>query len=130
MTNRLLFSKQIHVYRFDVYPVDTCPMNATEFEKAARRRNCTEKSRYLCAPDKYLSNLIEFCTDRKLSLFQNGIRNLIVIIICCYILWKSKKKGIKYIFLTLYNYDSHGETNISIPHCLSVRLSSVCLPSS
>lgn len=62
----------IHVYRFDVYPVDTCPMNATEFEKAARRRNCTEKSRYLCAPDKYLSNLIEFCTDRKLSLFQNG----------------------------------------------------------
>lgn len=62
----------IHVYRFDVYPVDTCPMNAIEFEKAARRRNCTEKSRYLCAPDKYLSNLIEFCTDRKLSLFQNG----------------------------------------------------------
>lgn len=62
----------IHEYRFDVYPVETCPMNATEFEKAARRRNCTEKLRYLCAPDKYLSNLIEFCTDRRLSLFQNG----------------------------------------------------------
>lgn len=62
----------LYKYRFDVYPVERCPMNVTEFEEAARRRKCSGKSRYLCAPDKYLSNLIEFCTDRKLSLFKNG----------------------------------------------------------
>lgn len=59
-------------YRFDVNPVERCPMNATEFETAARKRNCTGDNRYLCAPDRNLSNLIEFCTDRKISLFHKG----------------------------------------------------------
>lgn len=48
-------------------------MNDTEFEKAARRRNCTGKTRYLCAPDTNLTSLIEFCTDRHKSLHQNGM---------------------------------------------------------
>nr|XP_034315551.1 uncharacterized protein LOC117685339 [Crassostrea gigas] len=59
-------------YRFDVHQVDKCPMNASEFGTAARRRNCSTHTRYLCAPDKYLSNLIEFCTDRRSSLFKDG----------------------------------------------------------
>lgn len=61
-----------YTYRFDVYPLEKCPKNAHEFETAAKRKNCTGNSRYLCAPDKYLSNLIEFCTDRPVSLFKNG----------------------------------------------------------
>lgn len=61
-----------YTYRFDVYTLENCPKNAHEFETAAKRKNCTENSRYLCAPDKYLSNLIEFCTDRPVSLFKNG----------------------------------------------------------
>lgn len=56
-------------YRFNVYPVDECPNNRTEFETAAKRRNCTGNTRYLCAPDKYLTSLIEFCTDQKKSLY-------------------------------------------------------------
>lgn len=48
-------------------------MNDTEFETAARRRNCTGKTRYLCAPDKNLTSLIEFCTDRRKSLYENGM---------------------------------------------------------
>uniref|UniRef100_A0A8W8LYB8 Uncharacterized protein n=1 Tax=Magallana gigas TaxID=29159 RepID=A0A8W8LYB8_MAGGI len=52
-------------YRFNVYPVNECPMNKTEFETAARRRNCTGKTRYLCAPDINLTSLIEFCTDQE-----------------------------------------------------------------
>lgn len=59
----------IYSYRFEVYPVDKCPMNSSEFETAAKRRNCTKGTRYLCAPDKYLSNLIEFCTDVTKSLY-------------------------------------------------------------
>lgn len=93
------FFYQIHLYkyRFDVYPVERCPMNVTEFEEAARRRKCSGKSRYLCAPDKYLSNLIEFCTDRKLSLFKNGIIYLNVDIhILSYLMEKWENKGMKY----------------------------------
>lgn len=47
-------------------------MNSTEFETAAKRRNCTKGTRYLCAPDKYLLNLIEFCSDITKSLYKNG----------------------------------------------------------
>lgn len=47
-------------------------MNSSEFEIAAKRRNCTKETRYLCAPDKYLSNLIEFCSDTSKSLFGEG----------------------------------------------------------
>lgn len=54
--------------------MDRCPMNSTEFEAAARRRNCTGNSRYLCAPDKHLTNLIEFCTDVAKSLYGKGSR--------------------------------------------------------
>lgn len=57
-------------YRFKVYPVDECPKNETEFEAAAKRRNCTGDTRYLCAPDKNLTSLIEFCTDQKISLYE------------------------------------------------------------
>lgn len=52
--------------------MDKCPMNSSEFEAAAKRRNCTKETRYLCAPDKYLSNLIEFCSDTSKSLFGEG----------------------------------------------------------
>uniref|UniRef100_K1R0D2 Uncharacterized protein n=1 Tax=Magallana gigas TaxID=29159 RepID=K1R0D2_MAGGI len=64
---------QIYSYRFEVYPVERCPKNISEFETAASRRNCTKGTRYLCAPDKYLSNLIEFCTDVPKSLYGDGI---------------------------------------------------------
>lgn len=57
-------------YRFEVYPVDKCPMNASEFRTAARKRNCSGNSRYLCAPDKNLTSLIEFCTDQRRSLYE------------------------------------------------------------
>lgn len=60
----------IKSYRFEVFPVDKCPENASEFETASERRNCTQNSRYLCAPDRYLTSLIEFCTDRRISLFE------------------------------------------------------------
>lgn len=62
----------IPTYRFKVYPVDKCPQNATEFKAAANRMNCTGHFRYLCAPDKYLSSLVEFCTDTRRSLFEKG----------------------------------------------------------
>lgn len=62
----------IPTYRFKVYTVVKCPMTSKEFEIAAKRMNCTGHSRYLCAPDKYLSNLIEFCTDTRRSLFKEG----------------------------------------------------------
>lgn len=52
--------------------MDECPNNRTEFETAAKRRNCTGNTRYLCAPDKYLTSLIEFCTDQKKSLYGKG----------------------------------------------------------
>lgn len=52
--------------------VERCPMNASDFKKAARTRNCTGNDRYLCAPDRNLSSLIEFCTDTKRSLFEKG----------------------------------------------------------
>ena len=58
-------------YRFKVYPVNVCPGNKTAFETAAEKIKCT--GRYLCAPNKDLTNLIEFCTDRKRSLFLQGI---------------------------------------------------------
>lgn len=52
--------------------MDECPKNKTEFETAAKRRNCTVNTRYLCAPDKHLTSLIEFCTDQKRSLYEKG----------------------------------------------------------
>lgn len=57
-------------YRFSVYPVNKCPRNKNEFQAAAQRRNCSRGLRYLCAPNKYLSSLIEFCTDRKRGLYE------------------------------------------------------------
>lgn len=59
-------------YRFKVDPVDVCPMNKTEFETAAKRMNCTGRSRYLCAPNSDLTNLIEFCAEKTRSLFPKG----------------------------------------------------------
>ncbi|XP_065942121.1 uncharacterized protein [Magallana gigas] len=59
-------------YRFSVYPVNKCPGSKTEFQRASQRMNCTKDLRYLCAPNKYLSSLIEFCTDRKRSLYEKG----------------------------------------------------------
>lgn len=59
-------------YRFPVYPVNNCPRNNNEFQTAAQRRNCSRGLRYLCAPNKYISSLIEFCTDRKRSLYEKG----------------------------------------------------------
>nr|XP_022297619.1 immune-associated nucleotide-binding protein 8-like isoform X2 [Crassostrea virginica] len=56
-------------YRFQIYPVDVCPKNKVDFDTAAKNRNCPGESRYLCAPDKNLTNLIEFCTDRPPSLY-------------------------------------------------------------
>lgn len=57
-------------YRFEVYSVDKCPTNKSEFEEAAIRMNCSrDDKRYLCAPNRNLSNLIEFCTDVRRSLF-------------------------------------------------------------
>lgn len=50
--------------------MDECPNDRTEFETAAKRRNCTRNTRYLCAPDKYLTSLIEFCTDQTRSLYE------------------------------------------------------------
>lgn len=59
-------------YRFPVYPVNECPRSKNEFKTAAQRRNCTRGERYLCAPNKYISSLIEFCTDRPRSLYEKG----------------------------------------------------------
>nr|XP_034322048.1 uncharacterized protein LOC109619131 isoform X2 [Crassostrea gigas] len=59
-------------YRFSVYPVNKCPGSKTEFQRASQRMNCTKDLRYLCAPNKYLSSLIEFCTNRKRSLYGKG----------------------------------------------------------
>ncbi|XP_062607057.1 uncharacterized protein LOC134268830, partial [Saccostrea cucullata] len=59
-------------YRFEVYPVDKCPMNKSEFNLASERRKCSTGTRFLCAPNRYLSSLIEFCTDIKKSRFQEG----------------------------------------------------------
>lgn len=56
-------------YRFEVYPVCNCPMNKAEFEAAAKRRNCSKNKRYLCAPNRDLSSLIEFCTDAPKRFF-------------------------------------------------------------
>lgn len=69
----------MYSYRFKVYPVEKCPLNATEFETAARRRNCTEKTRYLCAPDENLTSLIEFCTDQRRSLYAQSVFAVILI---------------------------------------------------
>nr|XP_022300702.1 uncharacterized protein LOC111108910 [Crassostrea virginica] len=57
-------------YRFKVFPVNECPGNKTEFERASEKMNCS--GRYLCAPNRDLTNLIEFCTDRRRSLYSAG----------------------------------------------------------
>lgn len=59
-------------YRFTVYPVNKCPRNRNEFQTAAQRRNCSKSSRYLCSPNKFLSSLIEFCTDQNRKLYGKG----------------------------------------------------------
>ncbi|XP_061178688.1 uncharacterized protein LOC133187361 [Saccostrea echinata] len=46
-----------------------CPLNMTTFEKASRNMNCSGNTRYLCAPNKDLSSLIEFCTTAKRGLY-------------------------------------------------------------
>lgn len=71
-TLKITAENPIPTYRFKVYTVDKCPLNATEFKAAANRRNCTGHSRYLCAPNKYLTGLVEFCTDTSRSLFEKG----------------------------------------------------------
>ncbi|XP_048741997.2 ankyrin-1-like isoform X3 [Ostrea edulis] len=68
----VLLSAKTHgySYRFNVYSVSECPTNATTFQRASDRMNCSGTSRYLCAPDNALSNLIEFCTDHpRVSLY-------------------------------------------------------------
>ena len=62
-------------YRFEVYAVDRCPRNRTESEIASTRLNCRAGFRYLCTPNRDLTSLIEFCTDRPASIFTAGIFN-------------------------------------------------------
>lgn len=72
---KLFFQIGSTSYRFEVYSVDKCPTNKSEFEEAAIRMNCSQDDkRYLCAPNRNLSNLIEFCTDVRRSLFGPGIQ--------------------------------------------------------
>lgn len=71
-------------YRFEVYTVDKCPMNRIEFEEAKMKINCSQDTRYLCAPDRNLSSLIEFCTDVRRSLFGPGISCLVYFILVLY----------------------------------------------
>ncbi|XP_078339916.1 uncharacterized protein LOC111107523 isoform X2 [Crassostrea virginica] len=59
-------------YDFNVTPVERCPMNKSEHEKAEIRIGCNESQSYHCIPDKKHSTLIEFCYPRKQSLVQSG----------------------------------------------------------
>nr|XP_022301467.1 ankyrin repeat domain-containing protein 50-like [Crassostrea virginica] len=59
-------------YDFNVTPVERCPMNKSEHEKAEIRMGCNENQTYHCIPDKKHSTLIEFCYPRKRSLVQSG----------------------------------------------------------
>ncbi|XP_062606508.1 uncharacterized protein LOC134268289 [Saccostrea cucullata] len=62
----------IESYDFKVYPVDACPANMSAFESAATRMNCSNRTRYLCTPDRKLTSLIEFCTDRPRKPYGPG----------------------------------------------------------
>ncbi|XP_061179351.1 uncharacterized protein LOC133187976 [Saccostrea echinata] len=59
-------------YSFGVYRVEECPMNQSEWEVAAERRQCNKTHGYHCAPDKYHSTLIEFCYTKKRILIHTG----------------------------------------------------------
>ncbi|XP_062599299.1 uncharacterized protein LOC134260769 [Saccostrea cucullata] len=61
-----------YTYDFNVFPTAECPKNKSAFQKASEKMNCSEGLRYLCAPDRYLASLIEFCTNRNRSPFAKG----------------------------------------------------------
>ncbi|XP_048740261.1 uncharacterized protein LOC125654360 isoform X2 [Ostrea edulis] len=49
-----------------------CPLNTTSHKDAKLRKNCSGNTRYMCAPYKDLSYLLEYCTSTSRSLFIEG----------------------------------------------------------
>lgn len=66
-----------NTYRYPVYSVTSCPTNATKWETAARRRNCSfdevkPKNLYLCVPNQEKTEFLEFCYDEIRPMVQPG----------------------------------------------------------
>ncbi|XP_061176059.1 serine/threonine-protein phosphatase 6 regulatory ankyrin repeat subunit A-like [Saccostrea echinata] len=62
-------------YRYPVFPVTSCPLNTTDWNSSARRRNCSlddVRNRYLCVPNQQKSVLLEFCYDEVRPMVQKG----------------------------------------------------------
>lgn len=64
-------------YRYPVYSVTSCPTNATKWETAARRRNCSFDevkpiNHYMCVPNQEKTEFLEFCYDQIRPMVQTG----------------------------------------------------------
>lgn len=66
--------KDVYNYAIDVRPVDSCPINGSEWQAAAARAGCNGTRGYHCVPDKFHSRLIEFCYNKTRILVPEGIR--------------------------------------------------------
>lgn len=81
-----VFQKKKYNYAFDVFPVDSCPMNESAWKVASKRIGCNDTQRYHCVPDKFHESLIEFCYsnirilasgENCLELAASGILNYV-----------------------------------------------------
>lgn len=109
-----MFEKEEYNYDFDVHPVDSCPMNESEWQAAAERTGCFGNRGYHCVPDKFHGSLIEFCYYKPrilvskgncLELAANGILNHAI---CQNFTWGCPDKP--YLSDKIYNY----------PTCLNI----------
>ncbi|XP_062572322.1 uncharacterized protein LOC134234292 [Saccostrea cucullata] len=62
----------------EIYTVDACPNNRTEWESASRRLNCSIhstdfKNRYHCVATRDLTQLVEFCYPHTRSIFGKDL---------------------------------------------------------
>lgn len=54
------------------FPIPVCPKTTQEWQASSQRLNCNDTHKYHCAPYYDLSELYEFCYERRLLKVKKG----------------------------------------------------------
>lgn len=74
MIYAIFFLKEYN-YSIEVKPVESCPMNESDWQFAAKRVGCNSSQGYHCVPDKFHLRMLEFCYNKIRILVVGGNDN-------------------------------------------------------
>lgn len=75
MIYAIFFFLKEYNYSIEVKPVESCPMNESDWQFAAKRVGCNSSQGYHCVPDKFHLRMLEFCYNKIRILVVGGNDN-------------------------------------------------------